>query len=120
MKKKFLKQIKPFDFLLLFGAFLYGNLFAINYSRMNWGFLLIFCVVFFLEFLNQIIYFFSQKSDVQLPKHSLQTKESPNWKALSKIFQIWDQHLDYTCLVTNTVKRGFLLGFFVEAFKVGS
>jgi hypothetical protein len=26
----------------------------------------------------------------------------------------------YSFLLTNLVKRGFLLGFFVEAFKVGS
>jgi hypothetical protein len=107
-----LKQITSFDFFLLFCAFIYGNLFAIHYSRLNWNIMLIFCIVFFLEFLNKTIYFF-RKNEVFLVKEKLQPIFLPKFKQTNKI-------LSYSYILTNTLKRGLLLGFFVEAFKVGS
>lgn len=91
MNRNWLKKFHFLDFLALLSAFIYGNLFAIHNSEMNWGFALIFCIVVFLEFINQTLYFFREK-------HTLV----------------------YPYVLVNTLKRGFLLGFFVEAFKVGS
>jgi hypothetical protein len=101
MNNNLLKQTKTFDFFLLLGSFIYGNLFVIQYSKMNWGFLVIFCVVFFFEFLNKILYFFFERQDPR----KIDTESA---------------HIVYICIFTNTLKRGFLLGFFLEAFKVGS
>jgi hypothetical protein len=87
------QQMQPFDFFLLLFAFFYGNLFAITFSTMNWGFLLIVFLVVFVECSNKIIYSFSSRIKT-------------NWYSKG--------------ILLNTLKRGFLLGLFVEAFKVGS
>ena len=129
------------DILLLFCAFLYGNLFAMNYSGLNWGFLLIFCVVFFLEFVNKILYFFWGKHRLQgvslPPKQSFgshlgqrkqtplpftKNRVNPKIERLRKVIKTANQntYFFYTFLSINTLKRGFILGFFLEAFKVGS
>jgi hypothetical protein len=86
-----LKQLKSFDFLVLLVAFLYGNIFSIQNSEFNWSFFLIFFIAFLLEFLNKLVYLLQKKK---------------------KFF--------YFSILINTMKRGFLLGFFLEAFKVGS
>lgn len=90
-----LKQIKSLDILIILAAFLYGNLFAIQNSPLNWSFTLIFFIVFVLEFLSKTFYFLEHN------------KYNKNF-------------FSYPCIITNTLKRGFLLGFFLEAFKVGS
>lgn len=91
--------MQPLDFFVFLFAFLYGNLFLISYSKLNWGILLIFCFVFFIEFLNKFLYFY------------FFNKNNSN-EEIKKI--------SYPKILLNTVKRGFLLGFFIEAFKVGS
>ena len=112
-KKNMLKQISFFDLFVLFCAFIYGNLFAIQYSRLNWNILLIFCIVLFLEFLNKTLYFFRKKEVAgYLIKEKFQSI-LPQFKEKKKI-------PSYPYILTNTLKRGLLLGFFVEAFKVGS
>ena len=91
-----LNKIQPTDFFILLGAFVYGNIFALQSSKLNWGFIVIFCVVFLLEYINKSLYYSFR---------SLETRK---------------QRVPYYIIGTNLVKRGFLLGFFLEAFKVGS
>jgi len=121
--KKLLKKLKSLDLLLLLYAFLYGNLFAIHNSRLNWNLLLIFFIVFFLEFISKTIYFIRDK---ELKIKSNFNKDSLVKSKLQPIFQRLHereeskQNENYSCIIINTLKRGFLLGFFLEAFKVGS
>lgn len=100
--KAVFKFIQPLDFFVFLFAFLYGNLFLISYSKLNWGICLICCFVSFIEFLNKFLYFYFVKKNYS--KKEISKK---------KIFS-------YIGILLNTLKRGFLLGFFIEAFKVGS
>ena len=95
MTKTLLNEIHSFDFFILLYGFLYGNIFAIQYSTMKWGLFFIFGVVFFLEMIQRVLYL-------------LLYRKSPK------------QRFPFSFFLVNTLKRGFLLGFFVEAFKVGS
>ena len=88
-------EIHPFDFFILVYAFLYGNIFTVQYSTMRWGFLVIFGLVFFLEISQKGLYLLSALNN-QKP------------------------FLKFSFFFLNILKRGVLLGFFVEAFKVGS
>ena len=88
------QKIQSFDFFLLLAGFLYGNLFGITFSQFNWGIFLIFLIVLTVEFLNKGLYFSST------------VLKNKNKNSLE--------------ILLNTSKRGFLLGFFIEAFKVGS
>lgn len=112
LNKFMFQNFQILDFLILLVGFLYGNLFVITFSSFHWDFFLIFSVVLFLEVLNKVFYFnyqgvknFSHKKK----EYSIQffKKSSKNFqKSIFVLFQLF--------------KRGFLLGFFVEAFKVGS
>ena len=132
-------KINFFEFLLLLISFVYGNLFVIDNSQMSWNFLIIFSIVFFLEFLNKIIYFLLVEDDYKKinPSSHLGNKKSLPRKAVlfSKILlllvpkqEFWKKMkflknnlgIFKTTILTNSLKRGFLLGFFIEAFKVGS
>lgn len=112
------KKIKPFDFFLLLCSFLYGNVFAIQCSNLNWGFLLIFGVVFFIENLEKFAY--------MVFKVNQQTTNQKVTKTLFFISSSQKNNTNYffvtdaTFFLLNSLKRGFLLGFFLEAFKVGS
>ena len=137
-KKIVLNLIEPFDFFILLCAFFYGNLFALQFSTINWGFLLIFIIVFFLEAINKLLYFlfentkeFSQKKEPVLSKngnHFWKPKffnfrkktDVDSGVAYFAITRKTKEALKYSFFLTNLVKRGFILGFFVEAFKVGS
>lgn len=108
-----LQKIKPLDFLVLLFAFFYGNVFVITFSTMNWGVFLISFIVYFLEFYTKIIYFlfYSKKEPT---KKMVFFSFKPLLPNISKI------NKKRVLLLLTTLKRGFLLGFFVEAFKVGS
>ena len=135
------KRFKFFDFLGLLGGFIYGNLFAINYSSLNWNFLILFCVIFFLEIINKMFYKNLFNNSIGLENRAKnRTLRSKN--TASQKINFWDNNpftknefsvinsnvfwnLSSTFTVNfwvliNTLKRGFLLGLFVEAFKVGS
>ena len=99
-----LKNFKLFDFLLLLIGFFYGNLFAINFSNTNWNLAFIFFIVSFLELINKILYFSFEKKKIK-------TQHITKAKFCVTTFGF---------IILNTVKRGFLLGLFLEAFKVGS
>ena len=106
MNNNALNQIHPFDFFILLYGFLYGNLFAIQCSNIDFNFLLIFVVVFFLELIQRFLYFSS---------YHKKTFDSVSKNCVMRFFRLCSPFL-----VINTLKRGFLLGFFLEAFKVGS
>ena len=114
MTKNLLKNVNPFDFFILLCAFIYGNIFAIQWSTLDWGFILIFEVVFFIEILDKFLYFFFNPN---YKKHS-RTLPFPKFFKFGAKWGFWVKISPYFLL--NTVKRGFLLGFFLEAFKVGS
>lgn len=151
--KLMLKQNKAFNFFILLFAFLCGNLFILTYSHLNWGLLLIFSVIFFLEVLSQVLYskFFRdpKKQQKQLLESPLRSSRSsfedltlpkmkvvpvpgplPQNSVLGKEERGTVTRWPASCFGTkepnslfifiNTLKRGFLLGFFLEAFKVGS
>nr|QJD22254.1 hypothetical chloroplast RF20 [Micractinium singularis] len=132
MTNNSLKKIKPFDFFLLLCSFLYGNIFAIQCSNLNWGFLLIFGIVFLIENLEKFAYMVfkanQQTTDQKVTKTLFFFSSSRSQKR-----GFWDQNgflqknktnsfffTDATFFLFNSLKRGFLLGFFLEAFKVGS
>lgn len=129
MKNKF----RAFDLLILLSAFLYGNLFVMSFSKLDWGFFLISCIVLFVEGGNKILYSRFLKKNGKQPHKTF---------ANSKKISFWDQQRGFAfapliqrrktnekdffkgpyliSILLNTLKRGFLLGFFIEAFKVGS
>lgn len=104
MKKNVLKNINSFDFFLLLCAFVYGNIFSIQCSKLNWGFFVIFGIVFLIEILEIVFYLVFNTTK----KPTNRTVPYFSFIGISPFF-----------LVT-TMKRGFLLGIFLEAFKVGS
>lgn len=118
------KQINPFDFFLLLCSFLCGNIFAIQCSNFHWGFLLIFGIVFFIENLEKFAYMVfntnQQTTDQKTTKTSFFISSSQNHRFLKKNRTNSFFVTDVRFFLLNSLKRGFLLGFFLEAFKVGS
>lgn len=117
MTKNLLKKINAFDFFILLCAFLYGNIFTIQCSTLNWGFVLIFGIVVLIEILEKNLYFFftNQKQEIYLKN----TNFVFNFVEHGIPLLIKEETFSSFFLL-NTAKRGFLLGFFLEAFKVGS
>lgn len=104
MNNNLLKNINSFDFFLLLCAFVYGNIFSIQCSKLNWDFFLIFGIIFLIENLERVFYLVFNRTK----KVRNRTIPYFSFFGISPFF-----------LVT-TMKRGFLLGIFLEAFKVGS
>lgn len=128
--------------LILLTSFLFGNLFGINFSGINWNFSLIFFIVLFFECLNFLISinfkqlvtktsFFSLKKNLgqyfqlknknQLPIYQNQfwSRDLPVPKQSGTKVN-FDKGVETMKTVLESFRRGFLLGLFVEAFKVGS
>ena len=126
-----LKLIQPFDFFLILFAFIYGNLFAIHSSSTDSSLFIIFCVVCLLEALNKILYsylrnhfffFFikkkTQAKNVTKNAYAFIPENAVFGTVKTVILNSKNSKIVY--LIINIIKRGFLLGFFLEAFKVGS
>ena len=143
---------KSWKLLILLTSFLFGNLFGINFSGINWNFSLIFFIVLFFECLNFLI----SRNFVSVPKtcfgeqikfgKKFITKTSffSKKKNLGKDLQLKNKNqlpiatdlpgtkisfgkgnhsftgFETMKTVLESFRRGFLLGIFVEAFKVGS
>ena len=128
--------------LILLTSFLFGNLFGINFSGINWNFSLIFFIVLFLECLNFLMSikfkqlvtktsFFSLKNNLgqyfqlknknQLPIYQNQfwSRDLPVSKQSGTKVN-FGKGVETMKTVLESFRRGFLLGIFVEAFKVGS
>ena len=133
--------------LIFLTSFLFGNLFGINFSGINWNFCLIFFIVLFFECLNFFISrnfkqfvtktsFFSKKKNL-FPKQSCPQNEilgrtqyfelnNKNQLPISPDLPVPKQsgkgitEVGTMKTVLESFRRGFLLGIFVEAFKVGS
>ena len=98
---------KSWKLLILLTSFLFGNLFGINFSGINWNFSLIFFIVLFFECLNFLISRnFVSVLSVLPPKRVLGNKHFFGFETMKTVLE--------------SFRRGFLLGIFVEAFKVGS
>jgi hypothetical protein len=173
MKKKNVKYLEFFDLFIILFAFVFGNLFVIQNSQLNWNIPFILVIVLGLEFINKTLYCFAQQNflkskliwdknkdkkfyDTTPKKYIKKTKfgffeSTIFWQInqmtfpaktmvgfkktiffvfLKSVFirvQIVAENFRknfsmffYIGLTLNTLKRGFLLGFFLEAFKVGS
>ena len=128
--------------LILLTSFLFGNLFGINFSGINWNFSLIFFIVLFLECLNFLISINFKQLVTKTSFFSLKKNLGQNFQLKKKnqlpIYQnqFWSRDLpvpkqsgtkvnfgkgvETMKTVLESFRRGFLLGIFVEAFKVGS
>jgi|JI8StandDraft_2_1071088.scaffolds.fasta_scaffold40108_2 hypothetical protein len=114
------QNLQPVDFLILLFGFIYGNLFVLTFSRFQWDFFLIFSVVFFLEVLNKLFYFYYQNVCPKFEKFWISlhdNKNQVNIQFFEKLSRTYQKPLFF---FFQLFKRGFLLGLFVEAFKVGS
>jgi hypothetical protein len=92
IKNTFLLNFKQISISLLFvlTGFSFGNFFGINSKLMEKSFFLILLLICLIELITFLQYGRNEKSTLFFFKH------------------------------LNTFKRGFLIGIFVEAFKVGS
>lgn len=119
MTKKRIENINPFYFFILLCAFLYGNIFAIQCSTLNWGFILIFSIVIFMEILDKLSYLVFTKNKNSRSDALIKRKKSYYTEGTNPLFTRQGAGISFFFLL-NTIKRGFLLGIFLEAFKVGS
>ena len=97
--KKEQAQFQGINFFFLLFSFLMGNLFGINLKYIFLNNFSLFIVPIILELINM------STSNILLTK-------TINKKKLLKINRLLS--------ILNSIKRGFLLGIFLEAFKVGS
>ena len=97
--KKEKAQFQGINFFFLLFSFLMGNLFGINLKYIFLNNFCLFIVPIILEFINM------STSNILVTK-------TINKKKLLKINRLLS--------ILNSIKRGFLLGIFLEAFKVGS
>ena len=90
----------------LFFGFLFGNLFGTFLQTIRqffgWDGFIVFGVLLFIEILSYIIYHRDDRSFLFLWKFPLFFKKLLFWRSL------------------NAFKLGLMLGFFIDAFKVGS
>lgn len=93
-------KFKAVSFLFLLMSLIFGNLFGINLSNFNWNLLSLFLVPLVLESGNLVM--------MTLKKTE---KGRANQQPLLNQFFI---------NIFPSIKRGFLIGIFIEAFKVGS
>ena len=112
-KISFFKELFSFALFTLFFGFLIGNLFGTFLNTIRsfvlWDGLIIFIILFFMEFYNCFLYnrFFKKVRDIPLfvlfsYKGDLFLNNQMIWKTI------------------NLLKIGVLFGFFIDAFKVGS
>ncbi len=95
---KIQKNVKkiPFNLFFIFSGFFIGNIFGIATKSSFAQFNIIFFMILFesITFATYSSIFFKLKSNIVLAK--------------------------ITLLFLNSIKKGFLIGIFLEAFKVGS
>lgn len=112
-QKKFYFFSKRFSFSLfcLFLGFVCGNLFGtfLNFFRhfTNWDGTIILFTILFIEFIN----YFNYTNRFQTPKEPI---------SLTANFQTIKHVNKQIIFILNFYKIGLLLGFFTDAFKVGS
>jgi hypothetical protein len=128
--------VSQLDILFIFLSFIYGNLLIVNSPKLTWNIVSIFKLIFLLEFLSLSHYFIwcrwialskQQKQSFWLCSifsHRQETLELEKscW-ASKKILGFLIQSCQGVFGNANglfLIKRGILLGIFIEAFKVGS
>ena len=92
------------DILILFFSFIYGNLLIVNSNFLIWNIVSIFKLILIFELFTWLFLTFSSKEE----KVKTAKKQFFFYK-----WNIWASAL-------SLIKRGLLLGIFIEAFKVGS
>lgn len=105
VKKKIFKINFSNAIFFLFLGFLFGNLFCTFLTNIRfffWDGFIILNFIFFLEIINYIVYHKKGRFFFFFWTISLHFRETFFWKNF------------------NYFKIGFLLGFFIDAFKVGS
>ena len=109
------KNFNSISLLFLLTSFIFANLFGINFYFINWNIFSIFLVPILLELVN----FFSTRLKNNFKNLSL--KPTPSQK-IEKNFNIlnFQKLSQFIIYFFDYLKRGFLLGIFLEAFKVGS
>lgn len=105
-------RIRPFRrsfsiilFSLLLGflvANIFGTFLGVLRNAIAWDGFVILGIVFFVEVTNYVIYHPLKNRSQQIASDAIKTNK------------------EVTCRIVNSFKIGLLLGFFVEAFKVGS
>lgn len=103
------KIFKSISLLFLLTSFIFANLFGINFNFIKWNLFSIFSIPLLLEIFN----FFTTKLKNNNRFNKIiknKNNESVNfYKSNNLLLFLFDY-----------LKRGFLLGIFIEAFKVGS
>lgn len=107
-KKK--KNLKSLSLLFLLISFIFANLFGLNFHFIKWNIFSIFFLSMLLEVGNFLSTRLKKKSKFLFLNLNSRQKKEKNFQFLS---QLISSFFDY-------LKRGFLLGIFLEAFKVGS
>jgi len=108
-----------FSFVLcIMTAFVFGNLFGISTKSLENPKVISFftiCGIEFISFLKYSKYF----KIMAIPwLRFAQHKSSISWHAKQCLTRILENN--YSLFYLNSLKRGFLIGLFIEAFKVGS
>ena len=107
-KKKFFLFEKSFSLMLfcLFLGFIFGSIFGTFLNTLRYFFIwdgfIIFVLLTFFEFLNYIVYHAKKRLFLNIFYFDSFEKTKNFWKFI------------------NLCKIGMLLGFFIDAFKVGS
>ena len=132
LKKRFMKVEKKSFSLVLFSAllgFLVANIFGTFLTPLRdyvtWDGFIIVGLVVFVETINLSVYkVFKSVPFIEDARGLLNTKEIPltlrEINSPLALFTMQRRRKFLLCQLLNSFKLGLLLGFFVEAFKVGS
>uniref|UniRef100_UPI0030030236 conserved protein Ycf20 n=1 Tax=Prototheca miyajii TaxID=2034260 RepID=UPI0030030236 len=103
-KQEFFKlqyyKTKFFSFFIVLFSFIIGNLIGILLKNISYNIITLFLINLLIEFANYLCYSSFSSNSFNIKNFTIAGKQ------IIKLL--------------NTFKRGFLLGIFVEAFKVGS
>ena len=108
MKQKTYKPFLISDLLFLFLSFIYGNLLTLNSQWLNWNSASIFTIIFCFEFINFFQYYNAKTKRIFFSNRLFRPLSFFSKKKPSFFFTLM------------LLRRGALLGIFIEAFKVGS
>ena len=103
------KIFKSLSLLFLLTSFIFANLFGINFNFINWNLFSIFSIPLSFELVN---FFTNKLKNNNKLNNIIQNKNPESINFYTSNYLI--------LFIFDSLKRGFLLGIFIEAFKVGS
>lgn len=122
-KLSMFRNIVALSIFALFLGFVCGNLFGtfLNYFRhfFKWDGFIISITILFIEIINYITFKTGISFENQLADHS-EILQKPNLGWRTRHFKQWSLNPYSGIKIVNFYKIGLLLGFFIDAFKVGS